>query len=211
MEKKVILLFCFIVAATATNLQANQHSTIITNSEAPCIGIELGSTTHRLVQTHPVLFSVNSYINATQQYENIFSTTKNEHKENFACLKEVVVNLNSATEDGFREIKKAVELRDETEGERQKRSPTALVAAAITSAITSLLATLASSIYFGMTLARLGIVIDGIQRQVEADATYAKSIAGNVRIVANHSNTVGVVTNLVTTSFEKFRHVSYFV
>ena len=63
-------------------------------------------------------------------------------------------------------------------------------------------------LYFGLSMRDLQRYVADLERRMENDESFSDSIARNTRILKNASDCVAIKTNIVSTSFSKFRELN---
>ena len=204
MEKlKLIIAVLAVLGLRVDGKYESTHHCISAQREFPCVAAEITTNAHAIQKTTPILLKLHLDINASAEYENLFGPTKDDsskHRENFRCIDKFAHSMNNVTDEVFQQMESAIDMREKTEVDVERKPRALAVAAAIATAVASLLAIAGVAFWADTNFNRLTHEISSVYDQLEADAERSNVIASNVRFLTNHSNTMAIRSNLISSS-----------
>ena len=201
-----IALLAWITIAKTTST----HQRLITNNITRCAAIEIAAPARKIQQSSTILLELDLSLNSSKIYNEMFgqnASKKPAHQSNFICMDTFSKKLDSTSDAVFDNLGQLIELRNKRFSKDGLEKRDISVAISIAAALVSLLANVGTSIFFGLSIEELSSNVEYLNQQLNLDAAFSETIAQNTRIVAQKENEIAIATNMISTSFSKFRRV----
>ena len=188
----------------------SSHHKLITTNYTKCAAIEIAAPAHKINPSATILLELDLSLNATHIYDSMFgkgASRDESHKANFECMQRYSNKLDRTTDATFESLEQLLNLRNRRFSPSAPKKRDLSIAISVLAALTSLLANVGTSIFFGLSIQELSSNVEYLNNQLDLDATYSKTIAENTKLIAAKENEIAIQTNIISTSFKRFRRV----